>query len=127
MGRREKKQHVWESNTAGKENGKWRKQKKKNNIVITGWRGEGKSKQQIKEDIENLVKENIEEAKVKDCYNINKDQVLVEMEEWNAKEKIMKRKGKLREKKETEKIFIDNDLTKQEREVQKKLRTIAKE
>jgi hypothetical protein len=95
--------------------------------VITGWRGEGKSKQQIKEDIENLVKENIEEAKVKDCYNINKDQVLVEMEEWNAKEKIMKRKGKLREKKETEKIFIDNDLTKQEREVQKKLRTIAKE
>jgi hypothetical protein len=38
-------------------------------------------------------------------------------------------KGKLREKKETEKIlvFIDNDLTKQEREIQKKLRTIAKE
>jgi hypothetical protein len=35
--------------------------------VITGWRGEGKSKQQIKEDIENLIKENIEEAKVKDC------------------------------------------------------------
>jgi hypothetical protein len=95
--------------------------------VITGWRGEGKSKQQIKEDIENLIKENIEEAKVKDCYNINNDQVLVEMEEWSAKEKIMKQKGKLREKKETEKIFIDNDLTKQEREVQKKLRTIAKE
>jgi hypothetical protein len=38
-------------------------------------------------------------------------------------------KGKLREKKETEKIlvFIDNDLTKHEREIQKKLRTIAKE
>jgi hypothetical protein len=64
-GRKGKKQHVWESSTAGKENGKWRKQKKKNNIVITGWRGEGKSKQQIKEDIENLIKENIEEAKVK--------------------------------------------------------------
>jgi hypothetical protein len=35
--------------------------------VITGWRGEGKSKQQIKEDIENFIKGGIEEAKVKDC------------------------------------------------------------
>jgi hypothetical protein len=39
----------------------------------------------------------------------------------------MKQKKKLREKKETEKILIDNDLTKQEKEIQKKLRTIAKE
>jgi hypothetical protein len=95
--------------------------------VITGWRGEGKSKQQIKEDIEHFVKENIEETKIKDCYNTNKDQVVVEMEEWSGKEKMMKQKGKLREKKETEKIFIDKDLKKQEREIQKKLRTIVKE
>jgi hypothetical protein len=44
-----------------------------------------------------------------------------------GKEKVMKQKGKLREKKETKKIFIGNDLTKQERKMQKKLRTIAKE
>jgi hypothetical protein len=50
----------------------------------------------------------------------------VEMEEWSGK-KVMKQKGKQREKKKTEKIFIDNDLTKQEREMQTKLRTIAKE
>jgi hypothetical protein len=37
----------------------------------------------------------------------------------------MKQKGKLKENKKTENIFID--LTKQEREIQKKLRTIAKE
>jgi hypothetical protein len=48
------------------------------------------------------------------------------MEEWSGKEKVMKQKGKLREKKE-EKIFIDNDFTKQERQIQKKLRIIAKE
>jgi hypothetical protein len=53
---------------------------------VTEWRNEGKSKQQIKDDIENfIIKENIEERKVKDCY-INKDQVLVEMEEWSGKE-----------------------------------------
>jgi hypothetical protein len=102
------------------------REEEKNNTVINGWRGEGKSKQQIKEDIENFIKENLEEAKVIDCYNINKDQVIVEMEEWSGKEKVIKR-GKLRENKETEKIFIDNGLTRQEREIQKKLRTIAKE
>jgi hypothetical protein len=48
------------------------------------------------------------------------------MEEWSGKEKVMKQKGKLREKNE-EKIFIDNDLTKQERQIQKKLRIISKE
>jgi hypothetical protein len=49
------------------------------------------------------------------------------MEEWSGKEKVMKLKGKLREKKKTEKMFIDNDITKPEREIQKKLGTIAKE
>jgi polysaccharide deacetylase 2 family uncharacterized protein YibQ len=51
----------------------------------------------------------------------------VEMEEWSGKEKVMKLKGKLRGKKKTEKIFIDNDITKPEREIQKKLGTIAEE
>jgi hypothetical protein len=45
--------------------------------------------------------------------------------EWESKSD--EHKGKLREKKEIEKTFIDKDLTKQEREIQKKLRTIAKE
>ncbi|KAJ3635361.1 hypothetical protein MTP99_008274 [Tenebrio molitor] len=105
------------------------RRRRKNNMVImviTECRGEGKSKQQIKEDIEKFIKINIEEAKVKNCYNINKDQVLVEVEEWSGKEKVMKQKGKPGGKKETEKIFIDNNLTKQEREIQKKLRAIAK-
>jgi hypothetical protein len=45
-------------------------------------------------------------------YNINK--------KWK---KVMKQKEKLREKKETQKIF----MALQEREIQKKLRTFAKE
>jgi hypothetical protein len=52
-----------------------RRRRRRYNIVITEWRGKLKSKQQIEEDIENVIKENIEEAKVEDCYNINKDQV----------------------------------------------------
>jgi hypothetical protein len=41
---------------------------------------------------EHFIKENMEEAKVKDCYNINKDQVLVEMEGWSGKESETKGK-----------------------------------
>jgi hypothetical protein len=44
-----------------------------------------------------------------------------------GKEKVMKQKGKLRGNRATEKIFIDNDLTKKEREIQKKIRAIARE
>jgi hypothetical protein len=33
-----------------------KKGEEKKNIVITEWRGEGKNKQQIKEDIENFIK-----------------------------------------------------------------------
>jgi polysaccharide deacetylase 2 family uncharacterized protein YibQ len=95
--------------------------------VITGWRSEGSSKQQSREEVEKFIKENIGEAKVKDCYNINKDQILVQMEEWSGKEKVMKQKGKLIGNRATEKIFIDNDLTKKEREIQKKIRAIARE
>jgi hypothetical protein len=36
------------------------RRRRKNNIVITRWIGEGKSKQQSKEDIENVIKESIE-------------------------------------------------------------------
>jgi hypothetical protein len=46
----------------------------------------------------------------------------MQMEEWSGKEKVIKQKGKLRGNRATEKIFIDNDPTKQEREIQKKLR-----
>jgi hypothetical protein len=34
------------------------RRRRNNNVVITGWGGERKSKQQIKEDIENFIKEN---------------------------------------------------------------------
>jgi hypothetical protein len=103
------------------------RRRRKNNIVITGWRSEGSSKQQSRVEVEKFIKENIGEAKVKDCYNINKDQILVQMEEWSGKEKVMKQKGKLRGNRATEKIFIDNYLTKKEREIQKKIRAIARE
>lgn len=43
------------------------------------------------------------------------------MEDWQTKEKIMKEKNKLRGRN----IFIDHDMTKEEREEQRKLRKRA--
>jgi hypothetical protein len=49
--------------------------RRKNNIVITEWRGEGKSKKERESSrskrTENFIKKNLEEAKIKDCYNVN--------------------------------------------------------
>jgi polysaccharide deacetylase 2 family uncharacterized protein YibQ len=45
--------------------------------------------------------------------------------EWEKK--VIKQKGKLKGNRATEKIFIDNDLTKKEREILKKIRAIARE
>lgn len=51
--------------------------------------------------------------------------VIIELEDWETKEKIMKEKKKLREK-YMNKIYIDHDLTREEREVQRRIRERAK-
>jgi hypothetical protein len=64
---------------------------------------------------------------VKEAFKINKDKmVLVKIEIWEQKKNIMLNKSKLKEKK-GERIYIDDDLTKEEKETQKKLRELARE
>jgi hypothetical protein len=68
------------------------RRRRKNNIVITGWRGEGKRKQQIKEEKENFIKENIE---VKEFYNISTSGN--EKVEWERKSDEVKGKTERKE------------------------------
>jgi len=44
------------------------------------------------------------------------------MDNWERKEEIMRKKKKLGSRK----IYIDNDLTQEEREMQRKLRVVAR-
>ena len=46
-----------------------------------------------------------------------KEVIIIELEDWQTKEKIMREKSKLRGRN----IFIDHDMTKKEREVQRKI------
>lgn len=104
------------------------RRKRKNNIIIRGWRIEETRKEQMKEKVESFLKEKLqEEVKIKMANKLAREMILVEMENWEEKEKIMKGKSKLRQVEETRKVYIDNDLTKKEREIQRKINLEAKE
>jgi hypothetical protein len=65
---------------------------------------------------------------VKEAFKINKDKMmLAKIESWKQKKNIMLSKSKLKEKKVRGFICIDDDLTKEERKTQKKLRELARE
>jgi hypothetical protein len=66
-------------------------------------------------------------VKVKETFRINKDKMmLAKIENCEQKKNIMLNKSKLNGRK-GERMFMDDDLTKEERETQKKLRELAKE
>jgi hypothetical protein len=59
---------------------------------------------------------------VKEAFKINKDKMmLVKIESWSQKKNIILNKSKLKERK-GERMYIDDDLTNQEKKTQKKLR-----
>lgn len=55
-----------------------------------------------------------------------KEVAIIELEDWETKELIMKEKKNLRSKQYTNKIYIDHDLTREEREVQRRIAERAK-
>lgn len=95
---------------------------RKNNIVIRGLRNEKEEAKKVGKEF--LEKEFGAGGKIKYIKTEGKEKrevIIVEMENWQTKEKIMKEKSKLRGRN----IFIDHDKTKEEREVQRKLRERA--
>jgi hypothetical protein len=64
---------------------------------------------------------------VKEAFKINKDKMmLVKIESWNQKKNIILNKNKLKERK-GERMYIDDDLTNEEKKTQKKLREVTRE
>jgi hypothetical protein len=97
------------------------KPERKNNIIITG----------IRRNIERGVEEWLEreigvKVNVKEAFKINKDKMmLAKIECWEQKKNNMLNKSKLKERK-GERMYIDDDLTNEERKTQKKLREVAR-
>lgn len=101
------------------------RKKRKNNIVVKGIQvTKGKEKEQLEAFLKEEVKVN---AKILKAYQTEKEQrtdrIVAEVESWSMKQEIMTNKFKLR----NTKIYIDNDLTVEERRIQKEIRSIARE
>lgn len=100
------------------------KEKRKNNIIIKGVSTEHEAKQTV----EKLFTETLGvQSKIIDAFKINKPDkkgiLLVKMENWHMKQEVMKMKNKLK----GSQIYIEHDLTNEERKIQWEIRNIAKE
>lgn len=107
-----------------RKNEKKEREDRRNNIVIKGtiWRREG-----IEEEVSKFVKEKLKiEVGVKKAYRIrireNRDIVIASLENWEQKREVMSRKKNLGQG-----IWIEDDLTKEEREIQRRMRERARE
>ncbi|XP_018341358.1 PREDICTED: trichohyalin-like [Trachymyrmex septentrionalis] len=97
------------------------RRERKKNIVIKGEQVEEGTERQVVEDLCNGICG--EKIRVKEVRVIDKEEkiILVELENFEEKRKIMKNKYKLREKK----IYVDEDMTRKERGIQKRVREWA--
>lgn len=90
------------------------------------FRGLKKKERSIKETAEMFLKEFDVKEGVKRMQIVGREGrevVIVEMDSWERKEEIMRRKRNL----ETRRICIDHDMTEEARDVQKKLRERVRE
>jgi len=100
------------------------RERRRNNITIRveKW-GENNLEQEVKEFIKESLKLEVEIGKAfKLRTRGGRHTVVAELESWEQKRDIMRRKRELKER-----IFIDDDLTKKEREIQDHIREKAKE
>jgi hypothetical protein len=100
------------------------KKEKKNNVIITGI---GRTRGNIERGVEEwLEREGGVKVNVKEAFKVNKDKMkLAKIESWEQKN-IMLNKSKLKERK-GERMYIDYDLTNEERKTQDKLKEVARE
>lgn len=98
---------------------------RKNNIVITGIEI---AQENMIENVKQFIKQDLGvEIGVTETYTVGKEKgtrmIIAKINSWEEKQEIMHNKGKLKGRK----IYVNHDLTVRERNIQRKLRDIAKE
>lgn len=100
------------------------KEKRRCNIVVKGVKFEEEVKEEAaKQFLWDKLGVDVEVNRVIDINKNGKTVNILEMGNWNKKQKVMMNKNKLK----GSKIYIENDLTLKEREIQMEIRKIAKE
>lgn len=101
------------------------KEKKANNVIMQGLPIQTTDSKQLKEDMIAFMREELGiEAKIEEVYKLGYKTCLIKMENSKEKDKIMENKNKLKTRKRE--IYINNDMTKEERKIQQEIRKIAK-
>jgi len=96
----------------------------RNNLLVSGIEIDADDDETVKKALEKMIEEELNvRVKAKKAYKIGPSKCILEMNEWTDKVKILKEKGRLRGKH----MFIDSELTLKEREIQKKIRDVARE
>uniref|UniRef100_A0A6P7GGS8 Uncharacterized protein LOC114342381 n=1 Tax=Diabrotica virgifera virgifera TaxID=50390 RepID=A0A6P7GGS8_DIAVI len=103
------------------------KQRRKNNVVMSGLAIETYDQSVLKDGMSNFIKHNLKiDVKIKNAYKLGEKTCLIELAEHEEKVKVMKNKSKLRHVEEG-KVYINDDTTNKEREIQKIIRKLAQE
>lgn len=105
---------------------KQEKDKKRNNIIIKGW--EMKNTKMAETEVENFIHNSLQiSVKVKNAFTIGKQEekkiTVAEITSFTEKLAIMKNKARLR----GNNIYIEDDLTKQEQQIQTAIKKVARE
>lgn len=103
------------------------KDKKKNNFVMSGMVIESNNSEQLKQNVTRFIEHNLQvKINVKAVHKLAERACLVELENGVEKQDVMQNKFKLKKLRE-QRIFIDNDLTRNERVMRKQIRALAEE
>lgn len=103
---------------------KQEREKRRNNIIISGVSAEAADTETLKVETEKFFKGRMNiDVKIKSAFTIGPKLCVVEMDNWEQKSQVMKNKNKLK----GSSIYINNDLTKTERVIQNEIKAVAKQ
>lgn len=108
------------------------KEGKRNNVIVSNYEAKETDSRKLAREMEDMMSKKVgEPVRVETAYRIRSergDRQVVRLAEFEDKMIVMKNKKKFFEKRGEEKIpiYVDDDLTIEEREIQKKARDFAK-
>lgn len=104
---------------------KMENEKRRNNVIMQGLAIDTNNQGLLKEVVRNIMKKHLEiDVKIKSARKLGQKTCLIELENVEEKIKVMINKNKLRLLKE-DKIYMNDDLSKKDREIQEKIRKRA--
>lgn len=100
------------------------RKERKNNIIITGFKikNEEQRREELSTFINEIAEKNIKIKEISEVNGQNQKLYRIKLEEWEDKQKLITMSKKLK----GQNIYINNDLTRKEDYIQKKIRDIAR-